>query len=313
MRDTAEWYRSFAEETRGQSAIYERWALSVADDRQLLALIDGLPLQKRQPNLLFACSRFLGAPEGGYVPFRDWLVAHWDLVVPEVMKRMTQTNEPRRCAALLPALGLVAADGPVALLEVGASAGLCLYPDRYSYSYDGVEFGPDSAVRLECATSGAVPLPVTMPEIVWRCGIDLDPLDVRDAEQMRWLTTLPWPEQEDRRLTLGAAIEVARDDPPTLVRGDATARLAESVALAPDGARVVVVVSGVLVYLTAAERAAFVEEVRALGVHWIALEGRSAIPSVEAALPDRPGRFVLSLNERPFAFAGARGEWLDWF
>ena len=50
--------------------------------------------------------------------------------------RSTKTNEPRRCAGLLPVLAGIA--GPLALLEVGASAGLCLYPDRYSYSYDGL-------------------------------------------------------------------------------------------------------------------------------------------------------------------------------
>jgi len=309
-RDTAEWYRAFAEEARGQSAIYEDWALSVASDRRLIALIERLPLQKRQPNLLFATSRFLGAPEGGYGPFRDWLIANWARVVPEAMRRMTQTNEPRRCASLLPALGLL--DGPLALLEVGASAGLCLYPDRYRYSYGAVTAGPASGVLLECATTGAVPVPSEAPEVAWRAGIDLDPLDVRDTEQMRWLTTLIWPEQDDRRRRLLAAIEIARAEPPLLFRGDAAARLADVLARVPRGARPVVVVSGVLVYLTAAERAAFVGLLRSLGVDWVSLEGRAAIPSIEAALPARPGRFVLSLNERPLAFSGARGEWLDW-
>ena len=28
-------------------------------------------------------------------------------------------------------------DGPLSLIEVGVSAGLCLYPDRYSHLYDG--------------------------------------------------------------------------------------------------------------------------------------------------------------------------------
>ena len=63
--DTATWYRGFGElEARGQSAIYEGWALGVADDPALITLIEELPLQKRQPNLVFACARLLGAPEG---------------------------------------------------------------------------------------------------------------------------------------------------------------------------------------------------------------------------------------------------------
>ncbi|MFE4537493.1 DUF2332 family protein [Streptomyces scopuliridis] len=50
-----------------------------------------------------------------------------------MLSRRTQTNEPGRCATLLPALA--ALDGPLALIEVGASAGLCLHVDRYSYDY----------------------------------------------------------------------------------------------------------------------------------------------------------------------------------
>ncbi len=40
------------------------------------------------------------------------------------MSKRTQTNEPGRCAVLLPLLA--ALPQPLALLEVGASAGLCL-------------------------------------------------------------------------------------------------------------------------------------------------------------------------------------------
>ena len=45
-----------------------------------------------------------------------------------MMVRSTQTNEAGRCAALLPVLALL--PQPLALLEVGTSAGLCLFPDR---------------------------------------------------------------------------------------------------------------------------------------------------------------------------------------
>ena len=42
--------------------------------------------------------------------------------------RATQTNEAGRCAILLPVLA--ALPQPLALLDVGASAGLCLYRDQ---------------------------------------------------------------------------------------------------------------------------------------------------------------------------------------
>lgn len=335
--DTSTWYRDFGGlEARGQSAIYEEWALGVARDPALIALIDELPLQKRQPNLIFACARLLGAPEADYPTFRRWLMQHWSAVVPIALARSTQTNEARRCATLLPALALI--PGPLALLEVGASAGLCLFPDRYSYSYDSgsPDSGcPDSGsldsdstgsqaridpvtgpsdVLLQCTTTKSMPRPVTVPQVVWRAGLDLRPLDVRDADDVLWLETLVWPEQHERRARLRAAIRIAAEDPPRIARGDAS-ELASLAAEAPDEATLVVITSAVLVYLPFAERMRFVESVRALDARWISLEGVRGLPAVRAALPDdggSDGRFVLALDEVPLAFSGPHGQSLDW-
>jgi len=315
--DTESWYRGFGElEARGQSAIYEEWALGVAGDPALISLIEQLPLQKRQPNLLFACARLLGAPEAGYPSFRRWLLQQWSAVVPEALSRSTQTNEARRCASLLPALDLI--PGPLALLEVGASAGLCLFPDRYSYSYDGEEHvdpttGP-SSVFLECTTTGGMPRLTTVPQVAWRAGLDLRPLDVRNTDDMHWLETLVWPEQHERRERLRAAIRIAAEDPPRIVREDAS-ELASLAAQAPPGATLVVITSAVLVYLPFAERMRFVDSVRALDAHWVSLEGLRGLPTVRAALPDdggSDGRFVLALDEVPLAFSGPHGTSLDW-
>ncbi len=315
--DTSTWYRDFGElEARGQSAIYEQWALGVADDPALITLIEELPLQKRQPNLVFACARLLGAPERDYPALRRWLMPNWSAVVSEALARSTQTNEVRRCASLLPALSLI--PGPLALLEVGASAGLCLFPDRYSYSYDGdaprdPSAGP-STVLLESTTTGGMPRPRSVPRIVWRAGLDLHPLDVRDADDMRWLETLVWPEQHERRARLRAAIRIAAENPPRIVRGDASV-LASLAAQAPDDATLVVITSAVLVYLPFAERMRFVESVRSLDARWISLEGVRGLPTVRAALPDdggSDGRFVLALDEVPLAFTGPHGQSLDW-
>jgi len=315
--DTSTWYRDFGElEARGQSAIYEQWALGVADDPALITLIEELPLQKRQPNLVFACARLLGAPERDYPALRRWLMPNWSAVVSEALARSTQTNEARRCASLLPALSLI--PGPLALLEVGASAGLCLFPDRYSYSYDGdaprdPPAGP-STVLLESTTTGGMPRPRSVPRIVWRAGLDLHPLDVRDADDMHWLETLVWPEQHERRARLRAAIRIAAENPPRIVRGDASV-LASLAAQAPDDATLVVITSAVLVYLPFAERMRFIESVRSLDARWISLEGVRGLPTVRAALPDdggSDGRFVLALDEVPLAFTGPHGQSLDW-
>ena len=315
-RRTADWYRSFGEvEARGQSAIFEEWALGVAGDTEVLATIDRLPLQKRQPNLIFAVSRLLGVPEGGYPAFRDWLLAHWPAVAREAAGRMTQTNEPRRCAALLPALAAI--PGPLALLELGASAGLCLYPDRYSYRYGNGEWlhpapGP-SAVMLETETRGAVPLPAALPTIAWRAGVDLDPIDVHDPDAVRWLETLIWPEQHARRERIRAAIDLVRNDPPRLVRGNAIDELGALAADAPPEATLVIVTSAMLVYLPYLERMRLVDAIRALDARWISLDGVGVLPEVDAQIPGAmPGAFTLSADGRPLASVGPHGQFVNW-
>lgn len=320
---TAEWYTRFAvSEARGESPVYEAWALGVAADAALIALINELPQQRRQPNLVFAVSRLLGAPEGTFDGWRSWMLAHWPQVREEALVRLTQTNEPLRCAALLPALAAI--DGPLALLEVGASAGLCLYPDRYSYRYDNGETihphdGP-SAVLLECATTGGTPVPTSMPRIVWRAGIDLRPLDVSNAADARWLETLVWPEQRERLERVRAAMAIVRADPPLLVAGDVTEALAGLAASAPANATLVVISSGVLVYVARAGRDRFVDAVAALGARWVSLEAARLFTGVVDDLErrtgleynDLAGRFALSLDGRPLALVAPHGQWIDW-
>lgn len=83
-------------------------------------------------------------------------------------------------------------DRPVGLLEAGASAGLCLFPDRWSYRWD-TDTGPFALTArgptLAADVSGPAPLPDRLPEVPWRGGIDLNPLDVTDPDTCRWLLT----------------------------------------------------------------------------------------------------------------------------
>lgn len=114
--DTAVAYREFARSAYGSSPIYERLALGVADDPEVLALLCELPEPKRQPNLLFGAVALLTGALPDYGEFRGWLLDHRDDVVEVMLARRTQTNEVGRCATLLPALGQL--PGPLALLEV---------------------------------------------------------------------------------------------------------------------------------------------------------------------------------------------------
>jgi hypothetical protein len=151
----AETYVDFGiREARGVSPVYERLALAVARDRELLGLVGTLPPGKRQPNLLFGVVRLMGGPVEDPGAFRAYVVAHWPAIAAEASVRITQTNEAGRCALLLPVLA--ALPQPLALLEVGASAGLCLYPDRYGYRYGDRGVG-DGEPMLECAVNAVDP------------------------------------------------------------------------------------------------------------------------------------------------------------
>ncbi|WP_022891910.1 DUF2332 domain-containing protein [Agromyces subbeticus] len=316
---TAERYRAFAEvEAHGMSATYEAWAAGVAADATALALIDELPPQKRQPNLVFSAARLLGAPIGDYPVFAAWLAEHWSEVRGVALNHATQTNEAARCALHLPVLGGI--EGPIALLEVGASAGLCLYPDQYSYHYSGhPRLDPaagQSTVVLDCSLRGDVPAPVpsAMPEVVWRAGIDLNPLDVRKPADVAWLDALVWPEHDDRRARLRAAAEIAANMPPRLVSGDLNEQLAALAASAPSDATLVVFHTAVLMYLDEAARDVFVQQVGALPGHWLSVEGRGVLGGIRVRddVPNESSDLVLALDGVQRAWAHPHGRALTW-
>lgn len=317
---TADLYRWFSSyEARGASPCFESWAAGVAEDPELLARIDELPGRERQPNLVFAAARFVGIEPGPFEGFRTALLGRWDEVRAVTGARRTQTNEVGRCTALLPALAQIG--GPLALIEVGASAGLCLYPDRFGYQFgDGPVLapGPEGGwPLLHCDVEGPVPVPDALPEVVWRAGLDLNPLDVSDEDDVRWLETLVWPEQDHRRERLRTAVSIARADPPHLVAGDLLAALPELVASAPAGAHVVVFHSAVLNYVPPEARSEFIALIDTLPCHWLSNEGPGVVEFETLRLPPSPhanrGLFTLALDGAPLAYADPHGATLHWF
>jgi hypothetical protein len=320
--DTATVYRDFAEEAYG-SPCFAEWALGVAGDAEVLAWLATLPDRKRQANLVFAAARWHGVPAPGpYDALHTALLGDGPdgPIRATILARATQTNEVGRLATLLPAFASVADGRPLSLLEVGTSAGLCLFPDRFAYRWtadDGVHEIGDGPT-LGCAVTGRPPLPRVVPTVAWRAGIDLSPVDVTDDDAVAWLEMLVWPEQDDRRERLRAAIAVARTDPPRIERGDLLERLPALLDEAPSGSVPVVFHSAVIAYLTAPERTRFAttmaDLVAAGRCHWISNEGPRVLPDVVpagATVPAGP-YFVLGVDGRGVAFAHGHGATLDW-
>lgn len=316
-------YREFAPYAAGASETLERWALAVAHDDEVIAWLGELPPVKRQPNLVFAAARLHGVPAPGpYAGLRDALLGERGAAIRDtILSHATQTNEAGRLATLLPALALAGEGGPLALIELGASAGLCLLPDRWRYRWrtpngEHVIGGPDDP-ELVCEVTGPARLPNERPEVAWRRGLDIEPIDVRDDERVRWLEHLVWPEQHERLARLRAGVRLARQDPPPIVRGDLRTDLDALIdrahAEAPDAA-VVVSHSAVIMYLDADDRRAFEaamrERVAAGRCHWVGMEASGVIPGLVADAP--AGQLLLGLDGETVAFADQHGAALRW-
>jgi hypothetical protein len=260
----AEIFKRFATlECRGYSELYEQLSLSIAEDVELLHLASHVPPGQPLPNLFFGAVHYLllrdpslplsryyrslepnpVAFQEAYPAFRDFALENTEAIKLLLTTRRVQTNEVRRTAYLFLAFSLIAklAGGqPLALIEVGASAGLNLMWDHYAYRYgDYGAFGDANApVQIESSLQGnkRPPYPVKIPPVAYRLGIDLNPIDVRDAEEALWLRALIWPEHEERVLRLQKAIEVLKQSPPRLLAGDGVDLLPEAVLTAPDEA-----------------------------------------------------------------------------
>ena len=255
------------------SPLYEHLSLHIAHDSELLELATYARKGQPVPNLLLGAVHFLllrgiqhplsafYAQDVGptlavgqlpqelgpttYPLFRSFCFEHWEEIQQLVATHLVQTNEVRRCACLLPAFELVARRTqrqPLALVEIGASAGLNLLWDQYSYDYGeghSQQCGNgQSPVQLLCTLRGdkrpALPtLPSPLPPVASRIGIDLNPIDVHDAEATLWLRALIWPEHEKRRQLLTHALSVAQQHTPTILKGDALDLLPDILADVP--------------------------------------------------------------------------------
>ena len=307
MDDVAARYRRFAEvEAAVSSPRYAALARAVATDDVVLGFLRTLPRSKRQPNLLLAVLRLLGGVPADGAELRARVEADPELLRREMLARATQTNEPARAAALLPALARI--PGPIALVEVGCSAGLLLQLDRYGYAYatpTGTHrVGPQQGLVLRCEVTGELPLPDDVPHVVHRVGIDRNPLDPADPGAAAWLRALVWPgPQHDARLArLEPALALAAAHPHDRVTGDLVDELPGVLAGLPAGATPVVLASQTLVYLDDDARRRFQEAVA--GVHLVAAEPPGV---VVAGPPGARDRVVVSLDGEPLLLAAPHG------
>jgi hypothetical protein len=232
----------------GRSPLYASLSMRAAEDSELLKIAARASEKYALPNLFFAAVHLLLLKgehhqlaafypslnnnskhyDLAYPYFRSFVVEHEREIGEIIATQSVQTNEVGRCAILVPAFELVArqiGNKPLSVIEIGSSAGLTLIWDRYHYRYGtDLQCGdPNSPVQIECLLRGRnrPPIPNRLPKIGSRLGVDLNPIDLNNPENIQWLQALVWPDQQTRTAQLGRAIEVAKQDPPQSMRGDA--------------------------------------------------------------------------------------------
>lgn len=257
-------------------------------------------------------------PDDASVPaFEAFVAEHEARLRPILTERRTQTNAVGRCAALYPAFAHVidrlAAQS--ALIELGASAGLNFYWDRYAYDYDGTRVGvADSPVVIACGLRGSgPPLPADPPAVHSRVGLDLNPLDPSDPADADWLRALVWPEHAARRRRLDGALEIAAGDPPRVVAGDAVERLLQLVGDIPAGVPVCLFPTLFAYQLSEAARERLHDRLRTLGtereLYWVA----SAVRATRTSTPSASGTVMDGgLETTQLGAFEAHGRWLRW-
>jgi hypothetical protein len=240
-----------------------------------------------------------------------------DARIADFLSSAPQTNETGRAAMLLPGFLLIARETglPLALAEIGASAGLNLFFDRFRYDYAGTSWGAEtSAARLAPEVRGMPPLDGELA-IASRAGNDIAPVDVSDAEARLRLRAYVWADQAARLARLDAAMAIAMAEPAAVERSDAADFVRARLAARPRDAAFVLFHTIMWQYMPAASKAGVMQ----------ALEeaGREATPLAPIARlrmePLGPAdHATLSLTMWPggqtrrLARCDFHGRWIDW-
>lgn len=333
-----EWFSDWAADV---SPLYERLARGITSDRKLLEIASEAPSDQPSPNLLFGAVHSLllsgsrhrltafyptccddptdPAERDPFPAFRAFVFANESEIRRIVGSRRVQTNEVGRSAVLFPAfkhLVQTRAQAPLALVEIGTSAGLNLYWDRFRYEYAGYgTYGDrDSPVRIDSNVRGDADPPFwdAEPDIARRIGIDVNALDVTDPRDARWLRALVIPDHRRRFERLESAIGMVRQDPPRLVEGNALEILSDVLAAIPIDYDVCVFSTLVLYQFTEDEVSALREllrnEAARRTIHWLSND-----PS-EAQTPPvyRYVSFGSDIQEHQLSEYKAHGEWIRW-
>ena len=305
-RTLAQVYRRFGEvDAAGTSPLYERVAVALSESGEALRAIETAPARKRHPTVILAALHDLvlagrapalaaayAAADGDAAADAaiDTLLRMTESVVAIAVRRQPRPNQTGRCAVLYPAIAEAArraGANTVGLIDVGCGAGLNLNVDLVGITYsNGQSLGDlSSPVQMSSKVVGDRSVPArAMPEVVARVGVDVEPVDVTDADDGRWLRACLWPDQTERAASLEAEMALAATASPLLLQGDAVEVLPDAVARVPANALPVVTTTWALSRFPLESRLRFLhrldEAAAGRAVAWVSAEGVGVAPAV---------------------------------
>lgn len=238
-------------ECRDSSDLYHHLALHIAEDHSFLQLASHARPGQPVPNLLFGAVHYLLLkglqhpllnyyssivskpmdPSTAIDALKDFCNRHEDEIIQLLTRKIVQTNEVRRCGYLYPSFCYIyqLTQKPLALVEIGTSAGLQLLWDKYAYRYNSNQIYGDKQSELKIAAEirgDTTPfLTDQSPPVANRIGIDLHINDVMNPEDYLWLKALIWPEHHERRVHFERAALLVKQHPLELIEGDGVALL----------------------------------------------------------------------------------------
>src|SRR6185312_13111388 len=138
-------------------------------------------------------------------------------------------------------------------------------------------YGPaEASLTLACEIRGPVaPPPISLPPVITRVGVDLDPVDLADPEARAWLQACAPPEASALS-RLAAAVDIARRHPATIIAGDIIDVLPRVLADIPAQQRIIVADAYTAVFLPEQRRAELAGLLAEIGqrrpVTWLSLD-----------------------------------------
>lgn len=245
-------------------------------------------------------------------------IARHDAFVEAFLANAPQTNEVARSAMLMPGILLIARETslPLAIAEIGASAGLNLNLDRFSIRYGDVMVGPEgSPVQLAPEVRAMPPLDGAL-SIASRIGCDIAPVELTDAAARQRLRAYVWADQPARLARLDAALELAAAHPPAVEQADAPDFVARWLKSRRDGEAAVLFHSIMWQYMPQESRDAIVDLMVDAGSAASAARPLAHLRMEPLGGPDGFATLILTTwpggETRHLARCDFHGRWIEW-